>query len=133
MRFFFKFSQGERFDFIVNANQVAKPYWIRAKGFADCSVNSVFETAILLYENGLNINQAPLQQLFYTNMSRLGLVRAKILFLTTQKQYTMNFHSIFLALIFLCYVILLTLDFKRILLFKAIESLECSSKCFQSK
>lgn len=49
-------------------------YWIRVKGFADCSVFRAFETAYLSYENGPNFDQSPLEQLNYDTMSRQGIV-----------------------------------------------------------
>ncbi len=65
----------------MNATQTPKSYWIRAKGFADCSVNQVFETALLFYENVTNLEEDSLEQLFYANMSRQGLVdRSFIIF-----------------------------------------------------
>ena len=44
---------GERFDFILEANQPAtRNYWIKAKGFADCSNYKCSQLAILSYEDG---------------------------------------------------------------------------------
>jgi hypothetical protein len=34
----------------------------------------VFETALLLYENGLSLEESPLEKLTYENMSRHGIV-----------------------------------------------------------
>ncbi|EDW12406.2 uncharacterized protein Dmoj_GI17664 [Drosophila mojavensis] len=43
---------GERFDFVLNANQAVNNYWIRLKGLMDCSerFTSAFQVAILRYE-----------------------------------------------------------------------------------
>ncbi|XP_030377482.1 iron multicopper oxidase fer1 [Scaptodrosophila lebanonensis] len=43
---------GERFDFVLNANQVVGNYWVRLKGLMDCSelFTSAFQVAILRYE-----------------------------------------------------------------------------------
>uniref|UniRef100_A0A1A9W9Z6 Uncharacterized protein n=1 Tax=Glossina brevipalpis TaxID=37001 RepID=A0A1A9W9Z6_9MUSC len=43
---------GERFDFIVNANQIIDNYWIRFKGLMDCDerFTSAFQVAILRYD-----------------------------------------------------------------------------------
>ncbi|KAL9880339.1 multicopper oxidase 1 isoform 1-T2 [Glossina fuscipes fuscipes] len=49
---------GERFDFIVNANQIIDNYWIRFKGLMDCDerFTSAFQVAILRYDG------APLEE-----------------------------------------------------------------------
>lgn len=67
---------GERYDFIVDANQAIDNYWIRAKGFADCSNNKVFQTAILNYKlSGESSDRLPSgPPLEYDTMSRTGLV-----------------------------------------------------------
>ncbi|XP_037958323.1 uncharacterized protein LOC119687869 [Teleopsis dalmanni] len=56
---------GERFDFIVHANQTIGNYWVRFKGLMDCSekFTSAFQVAILRYE-GAN-NTEPSEQLGY--------------------------------------------------------------------
>lgn len=43
---------GERFDFVLNANQEVGNYWLRLKGLMDCSerFTSAFQVAILSYE-----------------------------------------------------------------------------------
>ncbi|EDV98942.1 GH13325 [Drosophila grimshawi] len=43
---------GERFDFVLNANQEVNNYWLRLKGLMDCSerFTSAFQVAILRYE-----------------------------------------------------------------------------------
>ncbi|XP_030081054.1 laccase-2 [Drosophila hydei] len=43
---------GERFDFVLNANQAVGNYWLRLKGLMDCSerFTSAFQVAILRYE-----------------------------------------------------------------------------------
>lgn len=43
---------GERFDFVLNANQEVDNYWLRLKGLMDCSelFTSAFQVAILRYE-----------------------------------------------------------------------------------
>ncbi len=59
----------------MNANQDIKNYWIKAKGFADCSVKSVYQTAILNYENE-TASSIPLESSFnYSTMDRSGVVR----------------------------------------------------------
>ena len=56
---------GERLDFIVSANQKIDNYWIRVKGNADCSLTSVFQTAILKYVN--SSNKLPKHKVDYEN------------------------------------------------------------------
>jgi len=78
---FINFSLGERYDFVLNANQSMGNYLIRAKGLADCSVNSVFETAVLSYTdaNGAfeTINNQMFSNLSYSNLIPIGLVNIK--------------------------------------------------------
>jgi hypothetical protein len=66
--------KGERYDFILTAGGELKTYWIRAKGFADCSNYGVFERALLFYENGLDQAESNLKPLVYNNASRNGIV-----------------------------------------------------------
>ena len=72
---------GERYDFVVDANQTsATSYWIRVKGWADCGVHSVFQTAILSYaDKAVSALEVPLpgdpSLLNYDHMNRTdGLV-----------------------------------------------------------
>ncbi len=71
---------GERYDFVLNANQSIKNYWIRVKGYADCLPFKVFETAILNYfdtfNNNSNYDTLPGDPnlLIYENLTRPGLV-----------------------------------------------------------
>ncbi len=62
---------GERIDFVLSANQENKTYWIKAKGWADCRVNSVFQTAFLSYKNYDSVLE---QNFDYSNATREGLV-----------------------------------------------------------
>ena len=41
---------GERVDFVLEANQPISSYWIRFKGHNDCSKSSIYQTAILQYK-----------------------------------------------------------------------------------
>ena len=72
---------GERYDFVLTANQPNATYWIRAKGWADCGVNSVYTTAILSYNtNTSDSTKVPLPSdpslLNYKNLNQTGgLVR----------------------------------------------------------
>ena len=65
---------GERFDFILNANQPAHSYWIKTKGLNDCGVNKAHETGILIYNSQANKNQLPDSTYTYENITRFGLV-----------------------------------------------------------
>lgn len=46
---------GERVDFVLNANQSAKNYWIKVRGFHQCapsnSTKGIFQGAILHYDS----------------------------------------------------------------------------------
>ena len=69
---------GERYDFVINANQEIKNYWFRAKGFADCGNHKVFQTAILNYK-GIDKYELPDGPLLnYDTMSREGKVRSNL-------------------------------------------------------
>lgn len=67
---------GERYDFILTANKMPKNYWIRAKGLADCSVNKVFQKAILKYNESIKMNSNTLSNMSNVNYFtiRPGLV-----------------------------------------------------------
>ncbi|XP_075156466.1 multicopper oxidase 1 [Haematobia irritans] len=56
---------GERFDFILNANQPVGNYWIRLKGLMDCDerFTSAFQVGILHYDNANS--EEPQQELGY--------------------------------------------------------------------
>ena len=60
----------------MDANKEVKNYWIKAKGWADCNVNSAHQTAILNYkqDNITNDSLPEYSTVYYSNMSRSGLV-----------------------------------------------------------
>ena len=64
---------GERFDFILNANQPISSYWFKFKGLADCSVHKVYEIALLEYR-GVDFSYKPIIDFDYHNVTREGLV-----------------------------------------------------------
>lgn len=41
---------GERYDFVLNANQNVGNYWFRVRGDGDCFTNKVHQEAVLHYE-----------------------------------------------------------------------------------
>lgn len=45
---------GERYDFIINANQPVTSYWIRISGLMDWNSARVFQTAVLRYIGSQN-------------------------------------------------------------------------------
>lgn len=49
---------GERYDFILNANQTPGTYWIRVRGQVLCNTARIFQVAILQYEDS-DISQTP--------------------------------------------------------------------------
>ena len=69
---------GERYDFILNANQISDNYLIKVKGYADCNVHQCFETAFLRYFNENNelnaANNSILDVLDYSKLIPVGLV-----------------------------------------------------------
>ena len=70
--------KGERYDFILNANQSINNYLIRTKGYADCNVNHVFEVGILRYADAVSQLQDLDSQMFenldYHSLIGSGLV-----------------------------------------------------------
>ncbi|XP_065347467.1 uncharacterized protein LOC135944434 isoform X1 [Cloeon dipterum] len=64
---------GERFDFVLSANQSIGRYWIRIKGLMDCDerFRSAFQAAILTYE-GANMSKEPEPFVSYKNAHREG-------------------------------------------------------------
>ncbi|XP_017843672.2 uncharacterized protein LOC108600530 isoform X2 [Drosophila busckii] len=58
---------GERFDFVLNANQHVDNYWVRLKGLMDCSerFTSAFQVAILRYEGATD--EEPISELGYAH------------------------------------------------------------------
>jgi len=67
---------GERIDFVLNANQENKTYWIKTKGWADCRVNSAYQTAFLSYEDDTSVLE---QNFDYSNATRNGLVSSLLI------------------------------------------------------
>jgi hypothetical protein len=66
---------GERFDFIINANQSIDRYWIRVRGLMDCDARfkSVHQVAILSYE-GADMSEEPQAPVGYEEAIRKGKV-----------------------------------------------------------
>jgi hypothetical protein len=64
--------KGERYDVIVDAKNKPDSYWIKVKGFADCSVFRVYEKAMLFYDDSTSTPAETFQD--YRNISRVGLV-----------------------------------------------------------
>lgn len=46
---------GERYDFVIEANNSKSDYWIKVKGEGNCAFNRLFQRAILRYEDSTNI------------------------------------------------------------------------------
>uniref|UniRef100_T1JM48 Laccase n=1 Tax=Strigamia maritima TaxID=126957 RepID=T1JM48_STRMM len=63
---------GERFDFILKANQKVKNYWMRIRGLLDCGANftSAYQMAVIKYDGAKEkvLNEAG----DYKNMKRTG-------------------------------------------------------------
>lgn len=67
---------GERYDFILNANQAGGVFWIKFQGHIQCGpkFNAVHQVAVLQYNNVLNNDTYPAGHPTYTQTSRSGLV-----------------------------------------------------------
>ncbi len=63
---------GERFDFVLRANQTVSTYWIRLHGLMDCFHKRVFQAALLRYEGAAHTE--PEDELTYENTARPGKV-----------------------------------------------------------
>lgn len=63
---------GERFDFVLRANQTISTYWIRLHGLMDCFHKRVFQAALLRYQGAPNTE--PEDELTYENTVRPGKV-----------------------------------------------------------
>ncbi|XP_050335356.1 LOW QUALITY PROTEIN: uncharacterized protein LOC126762561 [Bactrocera neohumeralis] len=55
---------GERFDFVLHANQAVENYWIRVKGYNFCKINRLHQEAVLHYE-GAKRRALPKAKVFY--------------------------------------------------------------------
>ncbi|XP_066994423.2 uncharacterized protein [Anabrus simplex] len=64
---------GERFDFILEANQNITNYWIRFRGLMDCDerFTSTHQVAVLHYK-GASADEEPLGEVHYNNSHRDG-------------------------------------------------------------
>lgn len=65
---------GERYDFILNANQTPGTYWIRVRGQVLCNTARIFQVAILQYEDS-DISQTPAGPVPSYDDFNTGLVR----------------------------------------------------------
>lgn len=52
MSFTFFFFLGERYDFVINADQPVGAYWIQLRGLGECGINRAQQLAILRYARG---------------------------------------------------------------------------------
>lgn len=43
---------GERYDFVINADQAVGAYWIQVRGLGECGIKGVQQLAILRYARG---------------------------------------------------------------------------------
>jgi len=65
-------TSGERFDFVLNADQMASSFWIRFRGNMDWNSKNVFQTAILRYTSSSNVE--PDEIVTFESTSRNGTV-----------------------------------------------------------
>ncbi|XP_036340718.1 laccase-10 [Rhagoletis pomonella] len=47
----FFMASGERFDFVLQANQQERSYWIRVRGYENCAKENLYQGAILTYKS----------------------------------------------------------------------------------
>lgn len=52
MGYFFFFIAGERYDFVISADQPVGAYWIQVRGLGECGNKRVQQLAILRYARG---------------------------------------------------------------------------------
>lgn len=50
--FVFIISPGERYDFVINADQPVGAYWVQLRGLGECGIKRVQQLAILRYARG---------------------------------------------------------------------------------
>lgn len=46
------FCTGERYDFVINADQPVGAYWVQVRGLGECGIRRVQQLAILRYARG---------------------------------------------------------------------------------
>ena len=65
---------GERWDFIINANNRIGNYWIKLRGLADCgpAFNKAYTLAVLHYENASD--DSPASTVTYDTIQVKGIV-----------------------------------------------------------
>ena len=68
---------GERYDFVITANQSADAYWIHLRGLGECGDNRIQNLAILRYDGG------PDQPSFDAPTYDLGLPQGIVSYLFT--------------------------------------------------
>lgn len=86
--FFFSFFLlrilGERYDFVINADQPVGAFWIQARGLGECGIRRVQQLAILRYARG------PYQPTAIAPTYDVGLPQGVV---STFTIYTFSFHS----------------------------------------
>lgn len=65
-------TSGERFDFVLKADQEASSFWIRFRGNMDWNSKHVFQTAILRYQNEPDVEPSAI--ISYETTNRIGTV-----------------------------------------------------------
>ncbi|XP_046804177.1 laccase-14 [Lucilia cuprina] len=85
----FFMSSGERFDFVLEANQYPGNYWIKVKGYNDCANYSLYQGAILHYR-GSSRNKAPLLQMSEATYGRQGPAENQIHVNTLAEFYSLD-------------------------------------------
>lgn len=52
MIIYFFATTGERYDFVINADQAVGAYWVQLRGLGECGIKRVQQLAILRYARG---------------------------------------------------------------------------------
>lgn len=77
---------GERYDFIINANNIPGAYWIQVRGLGECGIKRVQQLGILRYARGpyqpssqpptydVGIPQGVVSRTVYTSISVLYIL-----------------------------------------------------------
>ncbi|XP_026829391.1 laccase-2 [Ooceraea biroi] len=52
-------ASGERVDFVLHANQTPGYYWLHVRGLGECEESSIYQLAILAYQNSSELSMSP--------------------------------------------------------------------------
>ncbi|XP_055852728.1 uncharacterized protein LOC129916659 [Episyrphus balteatus] len=61
----FFMTSAERFDFVLHADRYVQNYWVRVRGYTNCSIDNLYQGAILNYKGAYELNDQPKEELSY--------------------------------------------------------------------